>query len=198
MINSLELILIDVNLLGIKINVKNRTSTDILTKEIVKVRKYAENNLNFKDANYKIKSNSTTTNATIVAISDDGKDSDFSQDDLLLIQIIDTDGEISDRISLDFKEQFKLQSSATTKYEMPEQVGGYKLKLLSINDIYLNNIESEKFDLCSTPGNDSTITINKSYLTRFAGQICLVTNVLTDVTANGNYQIEFSANKQSS
>jgi len=29
MINSLELILIDVNLLGIKINVKNRTSTDI-------------------------------------------------------------------------------------------------------------------------------------------------------------------------
>ena len=52
MINSLELILIDVNLLGIKINVKNRTSTDILTKEIVRVRKYYEDTLNFNDADY--------------------------------------------------------------------------------------------------------------------------------------------------
>ena len=195
MSNSLELTLTDINISGINITVNNRTSTDILTKEIVKVRKYDEDNLNFKDANYKIKSSATTTNAIIVAIADDGKDSDFSQDDLLLIQIIDTDGKTSDRISLDFKEKCELENTAITKYEMPEQTGNYKLKLLSINDIELSNIESEEFDLCSTPGNDSTITINKSYLTRFAGQICLVTNVLTDVTANGNYQIEFSATK---
>lgn len=196
MSNSLELTLIEVNLSGIKIEVLNRLSSSILSKNIIKVKKLNQNSLNFIDADYEIK-DATTKDAIIVATNSEGLEMDFSEEDLLLIQIIDTDLKTSDRISLDFKEQYQSENKATTKYEMPEEPGNYKLNLLSINDIDLNGqIETEEFTLCNPPGDDSRIIVNKNYLTRFAGQLCLVTNELTDVLPNGNYQVIFSAKKQ--
>lgn len=153
MSNSLELTLIEVNLSGIKIEVLNRLSSSILSKNIIKVKKLNQNSLNFIDADYEIK-DATTKDAIIVATNSEGLEIDFSEEDLLLIQIIDTDLKTSDRISLDFKEQCQSENKATTKYEMPKEPGNYKLNLLSINDIDLNGqIETEEFTLCNPPGN---------------------------------------------
>ena len=123
---------------------------------------------------------------------------------LLLIQINDTvASELSDRIMVDFAENYDdTNHDADYKFELPAEVGSYKMQLDTVNGSDFSTVDSAEFEVGDEPvAVDCSITIAKDYLVKYTGEVIDLTVVLDNNTAGkvvpaGNYEVSLDADLQ--
>lgn len=192
MANAYSLSMTSIGLDKVAITVGSRTG-DALVKTDVKIRKYNAGVFeDFTTFDLAATPAPTATTATIVPTSN------FAQTDIFLIQISDANGK-SDRVLLDFAEDYT-GHDANYSYEMPAETGDYKLTLDKVNGEDFSTVKSAQFRSGNKPlPANSTITLPKDYLVKYAGSIITATVTLNNAAGDaveGNYEVSFAADLQ--
>ena len=205
MANVINLTITSVALDAIKFTVVNNT-IDPLTTAQVKIKKLGVDTFSLVDvASYNVDKNPTTSEYTISPVSPFA----FSQDNLLLVQIINTTGTApdpivtiaSDRVAIDFKEEYDATNlDAEYSFEFPAEPGVYNLNTQTINNETVV-VSSADIRLGTIPDTTSTISLvdPKDYLVKFVNKPAKVKVALKDsdgTVQSGNYEVVFKATKQ--
>jgi hypothetical protein len=192
MANSYTLTMTDISLTSISIQLGSEASV-ALTDAMIKIRKLnVDTFADFTD--FTVDAGATTTVATINP--DDGHD--FAEDDLILIQIVDG-ANYSDRVMVDFSQDYDGTHTATYKYEVPNQQGSYEMELDKVNGVDFSAVKTDVFKVGYAPNTvGSSITMNKNYLVKYSGEVIEFTVVLDNddaqkPVAQGNYEVSMDA-----
>ncbi|SHH70942.1 hypothetical protein [Clostridium grantii] len=187
MANTFTLTMTSIALDAISIELGSTASTTLIDS-MIKIRKF--NGSTFDDYTDFTVSGASDTVATI------NPNTDFSQTDMILIQIQDgTD--YSDRVLVDFAQDYdETNHDADYKYELPAQTGSYKIQLDTVNGTDFSTVESAAFAVGNAP-TGATVSIAKDYLVKYTGQVLdvIVTLTGTDIPA-GNYEVSIDADLQ--
>lgn len=192
MANSYTLTMTNINLSAIDIEVGGRIGDPLSTTE-VKIKKY--NGTSFIDFTEFSINNPTETTATI------DPNVDFLQTDMLLIQINDFDTSFSDRVLVDFAQDYDgIDHDASYVYELPSEVGSYKIQLDKVNGTDFSSVETASFTVGNAPtAPNSSVVIDKPYLVKYTGQILGLRVTLNNAAGDapeGNYEVSIDADLQ--
>ncbi|MFA9397346.1 MAG: hypothetical protein ACERKV_03655 [Clostridiaceae bacterium] len=192
MANTYTLTTTKVLLTAVSIVVGSRTG-DALTVSQIKMQKF--NGTIFEDFSaFTLASAPAATETTAKIIPTAA----FLDTDLVTIQINDSDTSYSDKLLLDFAEDYDdTDYDADYKYELPTQLGTYTMKLNKVNGDDFSSVSSPPFNVGNKPlPANCSITIAKDYLVKYTEEILDLTVVLNnadDSVPTGNYEVSIGA-----
>lgn len=199
--NAFNLKITSITLSAINFSIPNRTSTTDLTKSDVVIKKYNSGTNTF-DSFSAFTLTNITSNSTSGSTATIEPTSDFSNTDLLLIEIVD-DSNKSDLTFVDFKDAY---TNGIGEFDLPipSDAGEYKLQILGNDDNQFSSPTTSATAFTSIPVLDATkcsieLVTSKPYLAQYAGKMCKAKITLKDSDGNvvaGNQEITFRANKQ--